>query len=189
MPAVKSFDDEIEARSGQNIRLCYQCLKCFAGCPVSRYMDYKPNAVIRLIQYGERKKVLSSHAIWLCVSCMTCGARCPNDIDMGAVFDTLREMSREAGLAYKSERTVVILHEEFVRNVGMWGRLHEATFFLPHMIRSLDIFSNLPQGLLLMSRAKLPFIPRQIKGIKEIWRLYGKGFKTKGELEKQEKKD
>ncbi|MBN1671925.1 MAG: 4Fe-4S dicluster domain-containing protein [Kiritimatiellae bacterium] len=182
MKADKTFADEVMKRSGQDIHACYQCLKCFVGCPVAAYMDYKPNTVIRMIQYGEREKVLKSHAIWLCVSCMTCGARCPNDVDMSAVFDTLREMSREAGYAHEAERTVVVLHEEFVRNVKLWGRLHEVTFFIPHMLRSLDLFSNLPSGLALMARGKLPFIPKQIDGIEEIWRLYREGYKTKGEL-------
>jgi len=178
----KAFADEVIERSGQNIKLCYQCLKCFVGCPVAPYMDHKPNSIIRMIQYGEREKVLSSHAIWLCVSCMACGVRCPNDIDMSSVFDTLREMSIEDGLAYESERNIVILHEEFVRNVKLWGRLHESTFFMPYMARSLDLFSNMESGILLMMRGKLPMIPTQIKGIEEIRKLFDEGYKTQGEL-------
>ena len=185
MKIDKNFGKEVEERSGQNIRHCYQCLKCFVGCPVAPYMDYKPNSVIRMIQYGQKEKLLKSHAIWLCVSCMTCGVRCPNEIDMSAVMDTLREMSREAGYAYEAERRVVVLHEEFVRNIKMWGRLHEVSFFVPHMVRSLDLFSNLPSGILLMARGKLPFIPKQIKGIEEIWKLYDEAYKTKGELTPQ----
>ena len=182
MERQKSFADEVIERSGQDVRLCYQCLKCFAGCPVSQFMDYKPNGVIRMIQYGERDRVLSSHAIWLCVSCMTCGVRCPNEIDMSEVFDTLREMSIESGLAYESERNVVILHEEFVRNVKMWGRLHESTFFMPYIVRSMDLFSNAISGVQLMLRGKLPMIPGQIRGIDEIRKLYDEAYKTKGQL-------
>ena len=146
-------------------------------------MDYKPNRIIRMIQYGQREKVLSSRAVWLCVSCMTCGVRCPNEIDMSAVMDTLREMSIEDGYAHEAEKRVVVLHEEFVRNVKMWGRLHEVTFFMPYMVRSLDIFSNMASGIALMARGKLPLIPKQIKGIEEIRKLYDEAYKTKGELE------
>ena len=181
-----TFADEIQRRSGQNIKPCYQCLKCFVGCPVARYMDCKPNTLIRMIQYGQKEKVLQSHAIWLCVSCMTCGVRCPNEIDMSAVMDTLREMSIEEGYAHDTERTVVVLHEEFVRNVKLWGRLHEVTFFIPHMVRSLDLFSNAGSGLALFSRGKLPMIPKQIKGIEEIWHLYDEAYKTSGQLERKE---
>ena len=186
MVTATSFGREIEERSGQNIKLCYQCLKCFVGCPVARYMDIKPNSVIRMIQYGMRDQVLKSHAIWLCVSCMTCGARCPNEIDMSAIMDTLREMSIESGCAYEAERRVVILHEEFVRSVKLWGRLHEVSFFVPYIVRSLDLFSNAISGIQLMARGKLPLIPTQIKGIEEIRKLYDEAYKTKGQLARKE---
>lgn len=139
-----------------------------------------------MIQYGMKQKVLSSRAIWLCVSCMTCGVRCPNGIDMSAVMDTLREMSQEAGLALDADSKVVQLHEEFIRSIKMWGRLHEVTFFIPYMARSLDMLSNAVSGVLLISKGKLPFIPKQIEGIEEIRKLYDAAYKTKGELAREE---
>lgn len=182
----QSFCAEVMERSGEDLSRCYQCLKCSAGCPVTKYKDYKPNQIIRMVQYGEREKVLSCHAIWLCVSCMTCGVRCPNDIDMSAVFDTLREMSIEAGLAHEAERNVVVLHEEFVRSVRFWGRLHEVTFFLPYMARSLDLFGNAVSGIQLFARGKLPIMPSQIKGIDDFWKMYDEAYKTQGELARKD---
>jgi len=172
MVTDKKFSSEVEKRSGQNIKVCYQCLKCFTGCPVSGYMDYEPNCLIRMIQYGEKEKVLSSHAIWLCVSCMTCGVRCPNKVDMSVVMDTLREMSREEGYSYRAEKNVVMLHEEFVRSIKTWGRLHEVTFFMTYILRSFDILSNISSGITLFSRGKLPLKPVRIKGIKDIRKLF-----------------
>ena len=171
MEIDRTFGSEIEDRSGQNIRLCYQCLKCFVGCPVASYMDFKPNSVIRMIQYGMREKVLKSRAIWLCVSCMTCGVRCPNEIDMGAVMDTLREMSIEAGCSYESEKNVVLAHEEWVRSIKMWGRVHEVTFFMAYMARSLDL-SLVASAPALVFRGKTPFIPRQIEAVEEVRKLF-----------------
>lgn len=186
MKIDKDFIKEVQERSGQNIKTCYQCLKCSVGCPVFPYMEFKTNSVIRLIQYGEREKVLRSSSIWLCVSCMTCGVRCPNEIDMSAVMDTLREMSIEDNYAYEADRRVVILHEEFVRSVKMWGRLHEVTFFIPYMVRSLDLFSNMGTALALMPRGKFPMIPKQIEGIEEIRQLFDRAYKTKGQLKREE---
>lgn len=186
MKIDKDFIKEVQERSGQNIKTCYQCLKCSVGCPIFPYMEFKPNSVIRLIQYGEREKVLRSSSIWLCVSCMTCGARCPNEIDMSAVMDTLREMSIEDNYAHEAERRVVILHEEFVRSVKMWGRLHEVTFFIPYMVRSLDLFSNMGTALALMPRGKFPMMPKQIEGIEEIRQLFDRAYKTKGQLKREE---
>ncbi len=174
-----SFSREVEERSGQNIRVCYQCLKCFVGCPVATYMDFKPNSVIRMIQYGLREKVLKSHAIWLCVSCMTCAARCPNQVDMSAVMDTLREMAVESGQPYGAEKNIVLLHEEFIRSIRLWGRLHEVTFFMGYMIRSFDFFSPIPSGVTLFVKRKLPFVPRRIKGIKGLQELFKQAYVNK----------
>jgi len=186
MDINNKFEKQVIKRSGQNLKVCYQCLKCFAGCPVAKYMEYKPNSIIRMIQYGMKEKVLKSHAIWLCVSCMTCGVRCPNEIDMSSVFDTLREISREEEYAYEAEKRVVLLHEEFLRSIRMWGRLSELTFYMGYMIRSLDIIGNIPSAATLLSKGKIPFIPKQIDGIEEIWELFEKGYKTKGQLEGKE---
>jgi heterodisulfide reductase subunit C len=181
-----SFATAVQERSGQNLPLCYQCLKCTAGCPLSSHMDFKPSNVIRMIQYGQRERVLKSHAIWFCISCMTCGVRCPNEVDISAIMDTLREMAIEAGYAYAAEKKVVQLHEEFVRSIKLWGRLHEVTFYIGYMARSLDILASLPAGLTLLARGKLPFLPKGIKGAKQIKRLYKKAYKTKGQLAEEE---
>ncbi|MGB2982371.1 MAG: 4Fe-4S dicluster domain-containing protein [Candidatus Bipolaricaulia bacterium] len=181
-----SFATAVQERSGENLPLCYQCLKCTAGCPLSSHMDFKPSNIIRMIQYGQRERVLKSHAIWFCISCMTCGVRCPNEVDISALMDTLREMAIEAGYAYAAEKKVVQLHEEFVRSIKLWGRLHEVTFYIGYMARSLDILASLPAGLTLLARGKLPFLPKGIKGAKQIKRLYKKAYKTKGQLAEEE---
>ncbi len=188
MVKEKTFAEEVQERSGQNITRCYLCLKCFVGCPMAPYMDIKPHTVIRMIQYGQKKELLKSRTIWLCVSCMTCGVRCPNGIDISAVMDTLKEMSVEEGLAHVSEKRIVVLHEEFLRSVKMWGRLHEMTFYMPLLFRTLDkvkaldLVSTFRSAVLLLSRLKLPFLPKQIKGIREIRKLYSKAYKTKGQM-------
>ena len=176
----KNFCEEVKERSGQDINLCYQCLKCSVGCPISCHFDYKPNSMIRLIQYGDKEKVLTSHAIWLCVSCMTCGTRCPNEVDMSMVMGCLREMALESEYSFTVEKNVVLIHEEFIRSIKLWGRLHEASFFIAYMLRSFDFFAPIPSGVALMSRNKLPFIPHPIKGIREVRKLFEKVYGEKG---------
>ncbi len=179
MKRDKEFLREVERRSGQDLQSCYQCGKCSAGCPVSPYKDFKPNRIIRMIQYGQKEEVLKSHAIWLCVSCMTCGVRCPNDIDIAAIMDTLREMAVEAGYSYDAERNVVILHEEFVRSIRIWGRVHEATMLGLYKLRSLDLFTDLIPGIKLMLKMKIPFIPTLIKGAGEVRGMFKKTYDRK----------
>jgi heterodisulfide reductase subunit C len=44
------FYIEIEALSGQNTNLCFQCSKCSAGCPLADKMDLTPAPVMHNIR-------------------------------------------------------------------------------------------------------------------------------------------
>ena len=56
-------------------------------------MDYPPNAVIRLLQYGMLNEALSSSTIWVWVACNTCSMQCPMAIDIPALMDKLRHLN------------------------------------------------------------------------------------------------
>ena len=99
MPFGNSFLEEVIDVSKVDIRACYQCRKCSAGCPVVSAMDILPNQIIRQIQYGRREKVLTSGSIWICASCHTCSVRCPNDIDFAQVMDSLRHIALRSGIS------------------------------------------------------------------------------------------
>ena len=178
MKVDRFFAREVEERSGQNLQLCYQCVKCSVGCPTARYMDYTPNVLIRLIQYGQREMVLKSHAIWLCVACWTCGTRCPNEIDMGVVMDTLREMAIESG--FLADRNIVMLHQEFILSIRQFGRIHEATMLALYKLRSGDFTTDLGPALKLFLRRKIPLLPSRIRGIDEIRKIFEKTYKPLG---------
>jgi heterodisulfide reductase subunit C len=164
--------DTVEQASGQPIRDCYQCSKCYTGCPVARYMDVPPNGIIRMIQYGMKDQVFATKTIWLCLSCMNCGVRCPNGIDLGAMMDAVRELSIEAGHSYDSERNVVLLHEEFVRSIKWWGRAHEATMLAFYKLRSLELLTDMGAAVKLILKGKIRFIPTPIRKVKQVWELY-----------------
>ncbi|MBW2056909.1 MAG: 4Fe-4S dicluster domain-containing protein [Deltaproteobacteria bacterium] len=175
MEIDQSFAREVQERSGQNLQLCYQCLKCSVGCPTARYMDYTPNRLIRLVQYGRKERVLKSHALWLCVSCWTCGTRCPNEIDMGIIMDTLRQMAIEGG--FVADRNVVLLHQEFVDSIRRLGRVHEATMLAFYKLRSHDFMTDLGPGLRLFLKGKIPLLPSRIRGVREIRSIFEKTYK------------
>jgi heterodisulfide reductase subunit D len=60
-------------------------------------MNYGPDRILRLIQFGQQERLLASRDAWLCLGCEMCGAHCPNDIDIGEVMIALKEMSGELG--------------------------------------------------------------------------------------------
>ena len=174
-----AFSDAVQRLSGQNIRSCYYCQKCSAGCPTAFVMDYKPAQLLRLIQLGQKAKVLGSATIWMCVGCEACGTRCPNHIRLAPVMDVLRQMALEEG--YTPETSIYSLHRAFLDSIRLWGRMHEVTMLAEFKTRCL--LKEIPvffRGLLgdmklagnLVLNRKLSVFPDRIEGLEEIRALY-----------------
>ena len=79
--------------SGESFKLCYQCGKCSAGCPVAFAMDLLPNQVMRCVRLSLSEELAASATPWLCAACMTCSVRCPKGIDIAAVMEALRQLT------------------------------------------------------------------------------------------------
>lgn len=95
------FKFEIARRpGGENIKKCFACGTCTAGCPVFHVEhEYNPRKLIRMILLGLREQVLSSKIIWLCSQCYTCTANCPQDVDFSHIMMALRDMAVKEGYA------------------------------------------------------------------------------------------
>jgi len=98
------FKYEVAAQpGGENIKLCFACGTCTAGCPVAGVDDeFNPRKIIRQVLLGMRKEVLSSPVIWRCVQCYSCSAKCPQNVKFRDVMKALREMAVKEGYV-KSE--------------------------------------------------------------------------------------
>jgi len=77
---------QVQEELGENVFLCYQCMKCTSGCPVSQYFDWQPNQIMRAVQLGQEDIALKSETIWLCASCQTCTTRCPQGLNISGVM-------------------------------------------------------------------------------------------------------
>ncbi|MGB9593525.1 MAG: 4Fe-4S dicluster domain-containing protein, partial [Anaerolineae bacterium] len=168
-----AFLPTVEALSHENIRLCYYCLKCTAGCPTAYAMDYGPAQVLKLVQLGQKDKVLQSKAIWLCVGCETCWTRCPNGIAAGHVMDALKQMAVQEGCA-PAERRVLVLHRQFLTSIRLFGRVHELSMLALYKLLSGDLFTDLDLGARMFLRGKIPILPERIKGMAKIRQLFSK---------------
>lgn len=83
---------------GENIKLCFACGTCTAGCPVSAVdPEFNPRKIIRQVLLGMRQEVLSSPVIWRCVQCYSCTAKCPQNVKFRDVMKALREMAAKEG--------------------------------------------------------------------------------------------
>ena len=83
---------------GENLKNCFLCGTCTAGCPVSSISsEYNPRKIMRMLLLGMKDELLSSRDIWLCSQCHTCVAHCPQNVRLADVIRVLREMAVEEG--------------------------------------------------------------------------------------------
>jgi heterodisulfide reductase subunit C len=90
-----SFCDELAAQpGGENIRRCFACGTCAAGCPITEVdPNYNPRKIIRQVLFGMREEVLASPLIWYCLICYRCYARCPQKVNFTDVMRALRYLA------------------------------------------------------------------------------------------------
>jgi heterodisulfide reductase subunit D len=128
--ADATFIQHLEQISSQVVRSCYHCHKCTAGCPAAFAMQYGPDGILRLLEFGQWERAFTSRDIWLCLGCEMCGAHCPNEIDMSHVMIALREMAAEQG--YRREDCEQ-LREFLAREVSQRGRAGSARLIAPEV--------------------------------------------------------
>jgi heterodisulfide reductase subunit C len=162
---------DIQWLSNSNLNRCYHCQSCGNGCPFIRGMDYPPNGVIRLVQYGMRRQALESHTIWVCVGCHTCSVQCPMGIDIAAVMATLRRLALEEG-AMVAETNILDFHREVLQSIKQYGRAHKLGIMLRYKARVHQWFADLDVGLRMLAKRKMDLKASRVKAMGEITRLF-----------------
>jgi heterodisulfide reductase subunit C len=167
-----AFREEVQRRSGRRFDACFQCLTCAGGCPVVEDMDYHPTQVVRLVEFGQKEKVLKSRAIWMCVGCHACVSQCPNKVHIPALMDTLREMALENGVA-PPEGRIAGFHKIFLEEVRKRGRIYELGLGLKYKLRSRTIFQDFLTGMRLLWKGRFKLLPDRVRGISELRKIMG----------------
>ncbi len=175
-----SFLEKAEAAGPFNAAQCFQCRKCTNGCPASFAMDLFPDQVIRLAVLGRKEEVLRSRTIWVCASCETCTTRCPNEVRIAELMDYFKEFAIRAGVE-PAQPQVASLHQVFLDNVRMSGRVHEASLLPAYWLRAGQVRSKLKtgelrkelkQGLRLFRKGRLSTAPTLIRGKAEVRAIF-----------------
>ncbi len=148
----------IQEELGENVYLCYQCIKCTSGCPMAEFMDWQPNQVMRALQLGQEDIALESQTPWLCASCQTCTTRCPQGLDITAIMEFLTREASQRGIKPKIPQ-VKIFNEAFLREVRLWGRSYELGLMAEMKLRTRDLFSDLDLAARVVAKNKLGYFP------------------------------
>jgi len=124
----KTFDPNFKflialESGGENIKKCFSCGTCTAGCPVREVTErYNPRRIIRMAILGMKKEVLSSDFIWLCSSCYTCFERCPQNVKIPELMNAIKNIAVREGYLPSVMKSQLDLLASF-------GRLLEVTDF------------------------------------------------------------
>lgn len=170
----KKFLTKLKTR-GVDVQACFQCGRCSSGCPVGEFFDFNVMEVVRLAAYGAEDILLGSHTIWLCAACETCATRCPNDIEIAALMDVLRELALRKGVA-PAEPRVPVFHRSFLGSIGRWGRAYEIGMIGTYKLKSGDLMGDMALGMRMFLKGKLKLRPHGVEGKADIKRIFsGKG--------------
>jgi heterodisulfide reductase subunit B len=152
----------IQEELGQNVYLCYQCVKCTSGCPVGGYFDWQPNQIMRAVQLGQEDIALESETPWLCASCQTCTTRCPQGLDIAAIMDFLTREAKERGFE-PARPELNIFNEAFMRELKIWGRSYEPGLMAEMTLRNRDLKALLDDAGMytkMIQKGKVAFFPK-----------------------------
>ncbi len=162
---------QIQERLQVDVRACYQCGRCTAGCPVAYAMDAGPHQIMRGLQLEQRDWVFGRNTYWICASCITCTTRCPCEVDIARVMDGLRELALEQGLR-PSEPTVVAFHRTFLDMIRLTGRMYEPGLIGLYNLRSGRLLSGLDLALPMVTHGKIDLLPKRYRGQDEVERIF-----------------
>ncbi len=162
---------EVMERSETNLNSCYHCGACANGCPFVRAMDYRPNQILRLVQYGLREAALGCKTIWFCVGCHACSSQCPMNINIASVMEVLRLLAVEEGVAI-AQPDILDFHEEVLRSLERYGRAHKLGIMWRYKVQTRRWLKDLDVGLKMLAKRKLDLRPSRVKAIEEINHLF-----------------
>ena len=160
---TSNLADRIREEIGENVYLCYQCVKCTSGCPVAEYFDWQPNQIMRAVQLGQEDIALESKTPWLCSSCLTCTTRCPQGLNITGIMELLTRESLERGIKPKVPETHRF-NKAFMRELGLWGRSYEPGLMAELILQNpRTLLDDLQLYLRFFKKGKVGFLPHPTK--------------------------
>ncbi len=181
------YREKLVERVQADVRDCYQCGNCSAGCPAAFTFDYTPNQMMRMLQVGLVDRVLDSKALQLCIQCLTCTARCPRNIDIAGIFEDLKTVA--AAQQREVPEHVKTFNKTFLDAIARFGRLpefYDMAMFYTGTLNPKMALGNVGLMVPVMSRRKMPLLPHKAKGADEVSRIYKKTIEKGRAREKAE---
>lgn len=172
-------DDLAISLAGANVMACLQCRKCTSGCPVAARADFRPHELVRMVQLGQRADVLASRMIWECTACQTCITRCPQKVNIAAMNDQLRRLSRREGKV-SSATTVAAFDEIFLTTVRRLGRMYEIGLMTLFKLKTRRLWQDVGKFPLMLRKRKLSLLPKWVRGRAQRKQMFQRASQAEG---------
>ena len=171
--------ESIAAEAGVDLKDCYQCGKCTAGCPLADGMDLMPREVIRYLQLGAVDVVLEAKTPWICAQCVVCSSRCPQNVDICSVMRAVRQASKRAGNRPVPEAD--IFDDEFIANVRAHGVSNEQYLAAAYNIKSGHFMQDMGNATRMLKRGMVGVAMHNIEGRAEVAALIDRALAADAE--------
>ncbi len=175
----QSLKHPVEALSGVDLSVCFQCKKCSSGCPVAKVTKSRPSEIMRQLHLGAGNELLESDLIWTCASCETCSARCPMGIDVAAVMDALRQLA-VARAASPQQGNVPLFNRAFLKTVETFGRTYELAMSAAYTLGTGKFMTDTEKCPALLKKKKIALLPPRGADRKAVSRIFRQCKKDKG---------
>lgn len=156
----------IAAEAGVDLKDCYQCGKCTAGCPLAEGMDLMPREIIRYLQIGALDVVLNAKTPWICAQCVVCSSRCPQNVDICSTMRAVRLASKRAG--YRPLPEADIFDDEFIANVRAHGVSNEQYLAAAYNVKSGHLMQDAENAVRMLARGMVGVSMHNIEGRDEV---------------------
>jgi len=166
----KMSTEAVAAKAGVNLKDCYQCGKCSAGCPATHAMDLMPREVIRLMQLGAWDEVLKAKSPWVCASCITCVTRCPQDVDLPSLMEEVRRASKAEGLRPVKETDV--FNDLFLKGVYSNGKSNEMYLMMKYNFGSGHLMQDMLNAPHLLLKGMVGLKVHGVKDKNSVRRIF-----------------
>ena len=156
----------IAAEAGVDLKDCYQCGKCTAGCPLAASMDLMPREIIRFLQLGDLDTVLSAKTPWICAQCDVCSTRCPQNVDICSTMRAVRLASKHAGK--QPVREADIFDDAFIANVKAHGVSNEQYLAAAYNLKSGHLMQDAGNAIRMLKRKMVGVAVHNSEGRKDV---------------------
>ena len=137
---------------------CFQCGKCFSGCPVSINGVLNIRRLMREVLLTQNPdKVLEHKELWDCTTCQTCSIRCPRGLKPHELIIAIRSMLVEEG---NIPTTVITALEGIFKYGNPWGRAREKRAEWTEGLTIKNLSSGDKTNLLYYVSSALSYDPR-----------------------------